>query len=671
MAVDFTPTLVGYSNQEKLRFWCQKVLPLVYDDSLSYYELLNKVVLYLNNAIQDVANAETNIDSLFESYQELQDYVNSFGDEISAINDNVAAALQAKTDAESAKADAETAKADAEAAKDDAEAAVEQIGQLSETIENNVEAASDLLDNILEPVTITETAGYFGGGGEINPAGASTQEVYTNQISVLPNYIVHFEQHMQTYRNLWVAVALYDEQGNFIRRDTLVSASLQDYITDYVVPENCYKVAFTYRTYGISTVSISINAISKKESIEDALNKYEELLNKIKEVSTDESGNVPIDDLTSGYITTDGSKLTLNSANYSVTNKYDGYNLKQGDIIRNSNKDTYAIFGCYTTDGTTYTTIAETNEPYIVPVDGIYYINFRYRGTSTAISNVDEFMKNFEIFRPSTREDYGDIKTVFDEYEMKSISHRGWNSDYPENTLIAFIKSATLGFDIVECDLRFTSDNVPVLLHDKTINRTARNADGSTINETIYIQDITYQQALTYDFGIWQGEQFAGQKIPTLAQAVECWKKCGLKAYVEIHQDLWIDQIPIAYSVVKNADYEKFITWISFSYLQLVHVIFENKYNRVGLICNTLTNDDIIHLQTIKTKFNDVFINLDERTYTTYLTLAVDNHENVELWTVDTLNNILNVNPYISGITSNVYNAQAELKKSLTDTLPT
>ena len=49
-----------YHNQSKLRFWCQMVLPLVYDDSLSYMELLNKVVSYLNNCIQDVGNCETN-----------------------------------------------------------------------------------------------------------------------------------------------------------------------------------------------------------------------------------------------------------------------------------------------------------------------------------------------------------------------------------------------------------------------------------------------------------------------------------------------------------------------------------------------------------------------------------------------------------------------------------
>ena len=35
-------------------FWCQKVIPLVYDNSLSYYEVLCKVVEYLNNVIKQV-----------------------------------------------------------------------------------------------------------------------------------------------------------------------------------------------------------------------------------------------------------------------------------------------------------------------------------------------------------------------------------------------------------------------------------------------------------------------------------------------------------------------------------------------------------------------------------------------------------------------------------------
>lgn len=37
---DFDPAMGNYADLKPFRFWCQKVLPLVYDESLSYYELL-------------------------------------------------------------------------------------------------------------------------------------------------------------------------------------------------------------------------------------------------------------------------------------------------------------------------------------------------------------------------------------------------------------------------------------------------------------------------------------------------------------------------------------------------------------------------------------------------------------------------------------------------------
>lgn len=64
---NFSPVLDGYSGQEPFRFWCQMALPLTFDDSLSYYELLNKVVAYVNNTINDVATAEGNIEKLSEA----------------------------------------------------------------------------------------------------------------------------------------------------------------------------------------------------------------------------------------------------------------------------------------------------------------------------------------------------------------------------------------------------------------------------------------------------------------------------------------------------------------------------------------------------------------------------------------------------------------------------
>lgn len=79
---DFSPILRGYSGQGAFRFWCQTVLPLVYDDSLSYYELLNKIVTYLNNTISDVSNVEDNVTALAGAYDQLQQYVNDYFDSL-------------------------------------------------------------------------------------------------------------------------------------------------------------------------------------------------------------------------------------------------------------------------------------------------------------------------------------------------------------------------------------------------------------------------------------------------------------------------------------------------------------------------------------------------------------------------------------------------------------
>ena len=74
------------------KFWCQKVLPLVYDDSLSYYELLCKVVNYLNKVIEDVNSIPDYIDAVINeklSDEHLQELIEQFVEQIeSAISAN-------------------------------------------------------------------------------------------------------------------------------------------------------------------------------------------------------------------------------------------------------------------------------------------------------------------------------------------------------------------------------------------------------------------------------------------------------------------------------------------------------------------------------------------------------------------------------------------------------
>lgn len=63
---------------ESFRFWCQKVLPLVYDDSLSYYELLCKVVTYLNNTIQAVNENTEDVAQMRQELDQFEEFINNY-----------------------------------------------------------------------------------------------------------------------------------------------------------------------------------------------------------------------------------------------------------------------------------------------------------------------------------------------------------------------------------------------------------------------------------------------------------------------------------------------------------------------------------------------------------------------------------------------------------------
>ena len=60
------------------KFWCQKVIPLVYDDSLSYYEVLCKCVDYINGLIDSDKEIVENIQQLRSELTVVQEWINSF-----------------------------------------------------------------------------------------------------------------------------------------------------------------------------------------------------------------------------------------------------------------------------------------------------------------------------------------------------------------------------------------------------------------------------------------------------------------------------------------------------------------------------------------------------------------------------------------------------------------
>ena len=79
---DFAPTISEVPALEPFRYWCQKVLPLVYDDSLSYYELLCKVAQYVNKCIEGLDATASNVQNLYKAYTQLQEWVNHYFDSL-------------------------------------------------------------------------------------------------------------------------------------------------------------------------------------------------------------------------------------------------------------------------------------------------------------------------------------------------------------------------------------------------------------------------------------------------------------------------------------------------------------------------------------------------------------------------------------------------------------
>lgn len=239
---------------------------------------------------------------------------------------------------------------------------------------------------------------------------------------------------------------------------------------------------------------------------------------------------------------------------------------------------------------------------------------------------------------------------ITDRFDVKSIAHAGYTPDEngaPENTLPAFVEAKKHGFDLVECDLTFTSDGVCVLLHDKTINRTGRNADGSEISSTINIRDITYEQALQYDFGVWKGAQYAGTKIPTLVEFLTLCRDLSLYPYIEMKSgDGWTrDEAESVIDMIMESGIIDKCTIISFSYEILGWVKTYNPQIRLGYITNLGTNWTVAIRQAeiFKSGKNQVFIdcrkevvNPENLEYVTGYQEAPNKGIGLECWTVYT-----------------------------------
>ena len=260
---------------------------------------------------------------------------------------------------------------------------------------------------------------------------------------------------------------------------------------------------------------------------------------------------------------------------------------------------------------------------------------------------------------------YADVSADAGEARVRSVNHRGFCVYAPENTMPAYERSADEGFDFVETDVCFTKDNVPVLLHDDTINRTARNIDGSEIAKPIWIGDLTYRETLLYDFGIWKGPEFVGARLPKLESFLELCKDRKLHPYLELKKngDYTQDQIEMVVDMVDARGMRGNVTWISFELDYLRWVAEKDPEARLGYLSYFSTEPETVRWQadvvsSLKTGSNYVFLDLGIVNQSSYPCAEYENAGvPVEVWVipfgVDEERECLeNLDPYITGVTA-------------------
>jgi glycerophosphoryl diester phosphodiesterase len=171
---------------------------------------------------------------------------------------------------------------------------------------------------------------------------------------------------------------------------------------------------------------------------------------------------------------------------------------------------------------------------------------------------------------------------------LQIIAHRGFAHLAPENTMTAFTLAVNAGAYGLECDVQISSDGVPVLIHDLTVDRTT--------NGTGNVKDMTLEQLQSLDAGSKAfGEIFSSARIPTFEEFLRFSRSRAKVIYPEIKNvrnvddiktivDLIIDHEMVYKTVISSFTLEhlyevrKYSSDLNFGYLADVN-ISETEYD--------------------------------------------------------------------------------------------
>lgn len=249
---------------------------------------------------------------------------------------------------------------------------------------------------------------------------------------------------------------------------------------------------------------------------------------------------------------------------------------------------------------------------------------------------------------------------------IRSINRIGYdvyNSNTPpEQSIESFKLAYNKGFRILLCDLRFTKDNVPVCIHDATINSVARNTNGTIISETITVSEKNLAELNSYDFGIKKGTKYSGTKILTLDEMCKLVKKLGVELYIEAKDTFEgaDEKINIAVNIVRKHGLKN-VTWTHDNVKKFGNFTNIAPEYRVGTMYGEMNATRINELLSLKTPQNSLFWFSWDTSHlpVEIVNLMQKNNIEFEVGTIDSESSLFNwfssneLRQYCTGISSN------------------
>ncbi|MDH5570244.1 MAG: glycerophosphodiester phosphodiesterase family protein [Gammaproteobacteria bacterium] len=189
-------------------------------------------------------------------------------------------------------------------------------------------------------------------------------------------------------------------------------------------------------------------------------------------------------------------------------------------------------------------------------------------------------------------------------YADKLVAHRGYPQHFPENTLAGIKAAMYAGARYIEVDIQLTADGIPVIFHDRDLQRLCQKAGR--------IHEYTWKQLSSFRVCNSINEQARSGPIPQLQQLVELISQHpAVTVFIELKRislDHWGDNKVVTVILDCLQPVLKQCVIISYSRTALEKVRSASK-QPVGFVCDDWEALKQHDLQTLKPEY--VFCDLD------------------------------------------------------------